>query len=152
MLSSTTQGNKIMPFAVEAAWVTRRWESLSKFLRQYGGDPSQDFNIAVAGLFESVRKQAPPQEVAAALQSMREKVASALNTSSTASLQAAHDLMLKCHAVADLELILEARTGDEEAHKEVISLLEGRLDIIGAYFNDKQYLLGLRRAAMELLR
>ena len=58
MLSSTTQDNKIMPFAVEAAWVTRRWESLSKFLKRYGANATQDFNISVAGLFELVRKQA----------------------------------------------------------------------------------------------
>lgn len=152
MLSSTSQDNKIMPFAVEAAWVTRRWESLSKFLQRYGGNSTQDFNISVAGLFEAVRKQAGPQEITIAFNNMRERVASALNTSSTASLQAAHELMLKCHALTDLELIINANTGDEDNHKQVIALLEGRLDVIGAYFNDKQYLLGIRRAAMELLR
>lgn len=141
-----------MPFAVEAAWVTGRWESLSKFLHKYTASPTQDFNISVASLFEAVRKQSAPQEVASILRGIREKIASALNSSNTMSLQAAHDMMLKCHTLTDLELITQADTSNEEDHRQIITLLEGRLTVIGAYFNDKQYLLGVRRAAMELLR
>jgi len=34
----------------------------------------------------------------------------------------------------------------------ILENLDRRLDIIGAYTSDKQYLLGLRRAAMSLSR
>lgn len=75
-----------------------------------------------------------------------------MNHSATASLQAAHDIMLKCHVLTDLEIITSANPRDEEDRKATMALLDGRVEVIGAYFNDKQYLLGIRRAAMELTR
>ncbi|KJZ74837.1 hypothetical protein HIM_05746 [Hirsutella minnesotensis 3608] len=144
--------NKIMPFAVEAAWVTGRWESLNTFTNRFQGDVVQDFNVAVAALFDSLHRKCEPQVFSRTIRSIREKIASEMTASATASLQSAHDLLLKCHVLTDLELIVHSRNDDEEERKRTMGLLSGRLEVIGAYFSDKQYLLGIRRAAMELTR
>lgn len=141
-----------MPFAVEAAWVTGRWESLAKFKGRFHGSIVQDFNISMAALFESLHKHWPSECFTGTVQSMREKIASMMTTSATSSLQAAHELLLKCHVLTDLEIIVGSKSGEEDERRSTMTLLDGRLEVIGAYFSDKQYLLGIRRAAMELTR
>jgi serine/threonine-protein kinase ATR len=138
-----------MPFAIEAAWVTGRWESLDKFIHRFQGNVLQDFNMSLGVLFESLYKKQPFTETA---KMMKENIALSMTSSTTASLQAAHDIMLKCHVLTDLEIILGTNPESEEERMKTISLLEGRCEVIGAYFNDRQYVLGIQRAAMQLLR
>lgn len=152
MHTDAARDNKIMPFAVEAAWVTGRWGSLSKFTKRFHGSVTQDFNVSLATIFDSLHKGHGHDELSETLQGMREKISSSMNNSATASLQACHDLLLKCHVLTDLEIIIGAKTSNEETRKKTMALLDRRLEIIGAYSQDKQYLLGVRRAAMELTR
>lgn len=146
---SLSNDNRIMPFAIEAAWVTGRWESLDKFIHRFQGNVLQDFNMSLGVLFESLYKKQPFTETA---KMMKENIALSMTSSTTASLQAAHDIMLKCHVLTDLEIILGTNPESEEERMKTISLLEGRCEVIGAYFNDRQYVLGIQRAAMQLLR
>lgn len=146
---SLSNDNRIMPFAIEAAWVTGRWESLDRFIHRFQGNVLQDFNMSVGALFESLYSKRPFAETA---RMMKENIALSMTPSTTASLQAAHDIMLKCHVLTDLEIILGTTPESEEERMKTISLLEGRCEVIGAYFNDRQYVLGIQRAAMQLLR
>lgn len=149
-----TSENRIVPFAVEAAWATSRWDTLSKWASRFHGDPLEDFNVSIAQLFEQLRRdQSPGEAFAQTMQSMREKIAAAMTYSATSSLQACHDLMLRCHVLTDLEIIAETKQREGPApHQDVLAKLSRRLEVLGAYVNDKQYLLGIRRAAMELSR
>lgn len=140
-----------MPFAVEAAWVTGRWEMLAKFTDRFQGSTTQDFNMGLASLLRMLHNKANNDAISANIQQMRDKIATSMTTSSTGSLQAAHDIMLKCHVLTDLEVLINMDSGEAQ-HKKTLALLEGRSEIIGAYYADKQYILGIRRAAMELLR
>lgn len=141
-----------MPFAVEAAWVTGRWERLAKFTSRFHRDVVSDFNMSLAALFDSMYKKCSPESFARTVESIREKIASEMTASATSSLQAAHELLLKCHVLTDLEIIVDSERGKEEDRRRTMSLLGGRFEVIGAYYSDKQYLLGIRRAAMELTR
>lgn len=142
-----------MPFAVEAAWVTGRWESLTKFTNQYDGVKTQDFNISLAQIFRTLHLQNGDRQLKAQIQDLRDEIATSMTTSATASLQAAHEILLKSHVLTDLEMIIQVdQNMDENERKATLSCLDNRLDIIGAYSADKQYLLGIRRAAMELRR
>lgn len=152
MRTNISNVNKIMPFAVEAAWVTSRWESLGKFTNRFNGSMMQDFNISIGTLFESLRSQWDPDQFTQSVAEIRENIAATMNASATASLQAAHEQLLKCHVLTDLEFIVGSNPKDDVEHRKTMEVLDGRLNVIGAYFNDKQYLLGIRRAAMELTR
>ncbi|KAG7128394.1 Protein kinase rad3 like protein [Verticillium longisporum] len=81
---------------------------------------------------------------------MRKKIASGLTYTATSSLQASHELMLRCHILTDIELITREREVDGPQHQATLKLLERRLEVLGAYVYDKQYLLSIRRAAMQL--
>jgi serine/threonine-protein kinase ATR len=141
--------NRILPFAVEAAWATRRWEALQKFSRQFHGNIMEDFNISIAAVFESLHKTQGAEITTGIIRNIREKIASSMTFSATSSLEACHDLLLKCHVLTDLEIISDV---NEDSPQDTLSLLDRRLEVLGAYVNDKQYLLGIRRAAMELMR
>ncbi|KAK7408849.1 serine/threonine-protein kinase M1 [Neonectria punicea] len=152
MHTDPSTDNKIIPFAVEAAWVTGRWPSLAKFTKRFHGDAIQDFNVSLATIFNNLHENRGSPEFLETIRNMREKISSSMNTSATASFQACHDHLLKCHVLTDLQIILEAKAGNEVAHRKTMTLLDRRLEVVGAYVNDKQYLLGIRRAAMELAR
>ena len=144
--------NKILPFAVEAAWVTGRWETLSKFTGRFQEDLTQDFNMSVASLFDSLYRHYGTESFDKAMQGMQDKIASSMTASATASLNAAHEILLKCHVLTDLEVIVNTKPGNDDERRRTLGLLDGRLELIGGRFGDKQYLLGIRRAAMELSR
>lgn len=149
--TNSSNANKIMPFAVEAAWVTNRWESLSKFVRRFEGSPMQEFNISVATLFESLRDGGTKESFYNTLDEIRDSIATTMSPSTTVSLQSAHDQILKCHVLSDVELIVKKKTENPADREKVMEMLQGRLAVMGAYFNDKQYLLGIRRALMGLM-
>ncbi|KAK1839602.1 protein kinase rad3 [Colletotrichum chrysophilum] len=153
MHTEPSMENKIVPYAVEAAWATRRWDTLSKYTSRFHGSTLEDFNVSVGQIFNTLKQEgAEGVAISQMLQSMREKIASAMTYSATSSLQACHDLRLRCHVLTDLEIIVGMQEGNDDARQDVLTMLNRRLEVLGAYVNDKQYLLGIRRAAMELSR
>ncbi|KAF3768709.1 hypothetical protein M406DRAFT_98727 [Cryphonectria parasitica EP155] len=152
MATDVSTINKIAPFAVEAAWATSRWETLQKYLDSYNaGNPLEEFNLGVGSALLAL-KDGQTNIFADHIQKLKDQAASSMSLSATASLQAAHEAMLKCHVLADLDIIAgdhKKETGDQQ---KTMTLLSRRLEVLGAYVNDKQYVLGIRRAAMELMR
>jgi serine/threonine-protein kinase ATR len=148
-MNTSLTANRIAHFAVEASWATGRWETLRKYLTLYNGEPTEQFSLGVAQALLQL-KNGDKHGFQEYIQMMRDKVASELSHSSTASFRACHEARLKCHVLTDLEII--AGHDNKEANQQTLVSLERRLDILGAYVTDKQYLLGIRRAAMELTR
>jgi serine/threonine-protein kinase ATR len=144
--------NRIVPFAVEAAWATGRWDTMQKFRERFDGSVFEDFDVSLACLFENVRRGCLPAAFDDIIRSMREKISASMTFSATTSLSACHDLRLRCHAIADLEILAGVLVPEGEVHDRAVGLLERRLEVLGAFVNDKQYLLGIRRAAMQLMR
>lgn len=108
--------------------------------------------MSLAAVFASLHSNGDGTQLERIMQDMTDKIAAAMTTSATASLQAAHELLLKSHILADLQVIIGMKSKSDSEQKKTLALLDTRLDVIGAYFDDKQYILGIRRAAMELMR
>ncbi|KAL2158380.1 hypothetical protein VTH06DRAFT_4428 [Thermothelomyces fergusii] len=152
MAANTNTVNRIAPFAVEASWATCRWQTLEKYLRLYNaGDVSEVFNLGVGQALLCL-KDGNVEKFREHVQMLRDKVSGSLTYSTTSSLRASHDAMLKCHVLSDLELIASDKLTGDGDRQSVLLALERRLEVLGAYVSDKQYLLGIRRAAMELMR
>ncbi|AEO65689.1 uncharacterized protein THITE_119498 [Thermothielavioides terrestris NRRL 8126] len=144
--------NRIAPFAVEASWATGRWQTLEKYLRLYNaGDVSEVFNLGVGQALLCL-KDGNVEKFKEHIQMLRDKVAGSMTYSATSSLRACHDAMLKCHVLSDLEMIANENLKGDGDQQGVLAALDRRLEVLGAYVSDKQYLLGIRRAAMELMR
>lgn len=137
---------------MEAAWATGRWETLKKYLGSYKvGNHLDEFNLGVGSALLAL-KDGQIESFIKQLQELKEKTASSMSLSATASLQAAHDAMLHCHVLADLEIIAGDHKKAVSNQQEVMTSLDRRLEVLGAYVSDKQFVLGIRRAAMELMR
>lgn len=137
---------KLLPYAAEASWVTGKWDILSKYLKKTTFDVGGDFNIAVGHLLDALRR-GDTAAVTSTIAGLRESVAHRLSGPTTDSIHACHEAMLRLHVITDIEMI----AGTDE-RVEVLQSLSRRLEVIGAHPNDKQYLLGIRRAAMQLAR
>ncbi|KXX76695.1 Protein kinase rad3 [Madurella mycetomatis] len=144
--------NRIAPFAVEASWATGRWQTLEKYLGMYnGGDVSEVFDLGIGQALLYLR-DGNMEKFKEHVQMMRDKVAGSMTYAATSSLRACHDAMLRCHVLSDLEMIANEKLKGDGDQQAVLRTLDRRLEVLGAYVSDKQYLLGVRRAAMELMR
>jgi serine/threonine-protein kinase ATR len=142
-----------LPFATEAAWSAGKWTQLERILvsSKTAKTAFLDFNVGVARALLALRGK-DIGEFKDIIAMLRESLARSLSPSSTTSLQACHDTLVKLHALYEIETISGLSpqgTGDRTV---ILENLNRRLDIIGAYTSDKQYLLGLRRATMSLSR
>ncbi|KAJ2903302.1 uncharacterized protein MKZ38_010119 [Zalerion maritima] len=140
----------LAPFALEAFWATGRWASLDEFLGTIEqSQVFEDFNCGVAEILRRLRT-ANPDAFAEGIQLMRDRLAGAMTFSVASSLRSAHDFMLKCHVLTELEMIGGSKWTSDIERSNLMTALERRLEVLGAYVGDKQYLLGVRRAAMDI--
>ncbi|KAL4902881.1 hypothetical protein BDW74DRAFT_169409 [Aspergillus multicolor] len=143
ILKTTESIPKFLPFAVEASWMTGKWEKMHGYLELCAQKTTADFNIGI-GLALDAFRRGNSQQFGEIVNGLRLSVARSLTTNSAASLQSCHDSMLKLHALTEIESVVL------HPHSDLPDALDRRLDVLGGYLSDKQYLLGLRRAAMEL--
>jgi serine/threonine-protein kinase ATR len=142
--------SRLLPFAVEASWITSRWDKLQGYLELCADNGTGEFNVGIGSALNALREKGTTAFVET-INELRLGVAKSLTANSVASLQSCHDDMLRLHALADVEAIVHAGPDESHSPKEfLLRTMNRRLDVLGGYLADKQYLLGLRRAAMEL--
>jgi serine/threonine-protein kinase ATR len=148
MHTATKTVSKLLPFATEASWATGRWKVLEKYINLATRSTGEDFNISIGRALLALH-QKDSSQFTKSINSLREQIACSLSTATTPSLGACHDVMLKFHVLTELEMIA-GTDGSIVRRENVLESLNRRLEVVGAYLNDKQYLLGIRRAAMQL--
>lgn len=158
METATPNISRLLPFATEASWATGRWDVLEKYASMAPKESGEDFNIRIGQALLALHKgKGETTQFKPIISSIRENIACSLSEPMTASLAACHDTMLKLHVLTELEMIAGTNGLGTVDHTNVdrtkiIESLDRRIEVIGAYLNDKQYLLGIRRAAMNLSR
>jgi serine/threonine-protein kinase ATR len=135
----------VLPYAMESAWVSGRWDKLATYVHE-SKTQSGNFDVGIARLLMSAR-DGEYDSFHKVLDEVYQNTAGSLSANSIGSLQTSHDTMLKLHVLTDLRRISEASSEDKI---DVMGSLQSRLNILGSYVGDKQYLLGVRRAAMQL--
>jgi serine/threonine-protein kinase ATR len=135
----------VIPFAVEASWVMSRWEKLASYVHQ-AADRTNDFAVGVGKCLDALRNN-HRTTFDSLIKGLYQTTATSLTPTSVASFQACHDVSLKLHILTELQDI-STTTGDNRA--DVVSALDQRLNVLGSYVSDKHYLLGFRRAVIEL--
>jgi serine/threonine-protein kinase ATR len=140
---------RLLPFAVEASIMTAKWSQLSDYLQLCSKENVTDFTIGIGSALNALRlgKKAEFNEI---IHNLRHTTVKAMTFNSTTSLQSCHDSLLHLHALTEVEAIVNASPQTRANPAGNLDALSRRLDILGVYITEKQYLLGLRRAAMEL--
>jgi serine/threonine-protein kinase ATR len=140
--------SKLLPFATEASWATGRWDTLQKYISQAPPEIGGDFNVSIGRTLLAIHRK-NFEDFSSTIGILREQIACSLSLSTTSSLNVCRESMLKLHVLTELEMIADP---NDRNRKDILLSLDRRLEAIGAYLNDKQYLLGIRRAAMQLTR
>ncbi|KAF1815143.1 hypothetical protein P152DRAFT_391724 [Eremomyces bilateralis CBS 781.70] len=139
----------ILPLAAEAAWVTSNWEKLEHFLSTVPTDGHWDFNVGIGKSLLALGKS-DAQGFQNTVTGLRENLSRRLTSSNTVSLQSCHDILLKLHCLYELQSISGSLSGSLDDQRPLLRRLDSRLEILGSYTSEKQYLLGIRRAAMQV--
>ncbi|MCJ1313521.1 serine/threonine-protein kinase M1 [Agyrium rufum] len=138
----------VIPFAVEASWATGKWENLKNYLSMSNAEISGDFNIRIGKAFAAFRG-GDITEFSRSVEILRLDVARSLTFGNTSALHACHDPMLKLHVITEIEAIIGVDKEKDFSRSDLLTNLDKRLDVLGAFSSDKQYLLGIRRAAIQ---
>lgn len=150
MYDSEQTNFKLLPFISESSWATGRWDIMEKYINMTPQSAAEDFNVSIARTLLALHKKKPYQ-FRSNIQKIREQISRSLSMATTSSLSACHDTMLKLHVLTELEII----AGIDNESPDLVGILgtlSDRIEVLGAYLNDKQYVLGIRRAAMHLSR
>lgn len=140
----------VLPFATEAAWRAERLGDVEKLLSTELGNRSEDFNVGVGKALLSMRID-EHEEFRNTVNQLRRSIMSSFSPSTTASMANAHGHLVRLHALYELESI-HSLTFNHDAIQKTLKSLDGRLEILGSFTDDKQYILGIRRAAMFNVR
>jgi len=139
-----------LPFAAEAAWSAGKWTQLERILGASSDKiigTTTDFNICVGKALLALYNE-DESDFKSLIDTIRGNLSKRLSPSNTNTLQACHDTLVKLHALYEIEAISGVVTPHPPEREKVLENLDLRLDIIGAYTSDKQYILGVRRATM----
>jgi serine/threonine-protein kinase ATR len=149
-LRSTSPGFlRLVPFAIEASWITGRWDKLEGYVNILKTSGPGNFNTRMGSALVSLY-HGDSKDVPTALAGLRLELGQGLTFSSTSSLQSCHDTLLRLHVLEDIEALLQTTSDDPNDHRTLFSGLGRRLQVLGGYVSDKQYVIGLRRAVMQL--
>lgn len=129
--------------------MTGKWDKLKGYLSMSTEASNGDFNVGIGRALLALSEENNSQ-FSAILNQLRRNTARGLSTTNTTSLQGCHDSLVKFHALAEMEMIGGAGDMDKNMKSSLVSSMDQRLDVLGPFVSDKQYLLGLRRAAMQL--
>ena len=138
-----------LPFAVEASWVTGKWEKLRTYLSSTSDSAEADFNVGLGRALLALSED-KPEKFSRLLDRLRQDTARGLSVTNTTSLQGCHEFLLRFHVLTEIEMISGIRGRLNGDKSSLVASLGQRLDVLGPFHSDKQYLLGLRRATMQL--
>ncbi len=141
---------KLLPFVAEAAWATGKWGVLERYVGKSSDSLVGDFNVNIGRALLALYKK-DFATFTTVINGVREHIARGLSRATTASLQACHDELLKLHVLSEIESI-SGVSAPEISRDAVLETLDHRLPVLGTFLQDKQYLLSLRRATMQLSR
>jgi serine/threonine-protein kinase ATR len=140
----------VLPFAAEASWRTGRLEDFERLLENEEPLRSHDFNVGIGRALLALKKNGTGT-VSEILTELRHSVMTSLSPSTAASLANARSHLVRLHAIHEIDLLSKARTEFKD-DEQLAKTLNERLDILGSLTEDKQYILGIRRAALKLTR
>lgn len=142
------QESRILSVASEAAWNTERWDDIIPLLKDVHGGFSHAFNVGIGVALAAARSEDSAM-LSRTLKDLRLTVAKSCSLQATSSLQACHEQLLKLHALYEIEVFSDMNVSKSQAPGTLSILMDRRLDVLGSCAGDKQYLLGIRRAAMQ---
>jgi serine/threonine-protein kinase ATR len=143
--------HKILAISAEASWITGRWQWLQDRLPVQPDFGSPEFDVGLGRALLALHNKDESAFITT-VESLRRTLIGTTSPSTTASIQACHAVMLKLHVLYEVETISGLVEGFHMEKPSMLDTLDRRLEVVGAQLSEKQYILGIRRAAMEKSR
>lgn len=135
-----------LSMAAEACFMTENMPTLQKYLMNVPAELDRDFNIATGKILLNAAEK-PHDDILAQIRAMQRAITARLSVGATDSLQKCHDELRQLHVLYEIEDLLKP---DSVQTPELVQNLNRRLAAVGSYTQNKQYILGVRRAVMSL--
>ena len=129
--------------------MTGRWDELRSTLEGLSVGTAGHFDVVIGCALLALH-DGNEDKFRANLDALRREAVRNLSSTSILSLQASHDIRLRFHALSEIEAISGMQDMKATNHKKLITVLNHKLEVLGAYSSEKQYVLGLRRAVIAL--
>ena len=139
----------VLPFVAEASWMSGRWDRLEQLTNSQSSRKSSNFDVGIGQAVVALLRK-DDSGLATTTNVLRTRLTRSLTRAHIDSLQACHEILLRFQILTELEEIAGLPLDQQHNSKTSVGTLEQRLSVIGAFTSEKQYLLGLRRAAMQL--
>ena len=130
--------------------MTAKYDKLGDYVKSLVGTAT-NFNVGIGQTLLSLADK-DYDLFASRINDLRKATAQSLTTTNTTTLQECHELMLQMHVLGELEAVGNACLNENVDRLVILRSFNQRLDIVGPFLSHKQYILGLRRAAMQLSR
>lgn len=131
--------------------MTGNWSLLRKELLKAPASVLEDFEVCISRALIALADN-EQNDFHDTVRILRRDITKSLTPSSTASLQACHSPLLKLHILYELEASSGLCKFAERNRVNIMDILNKRLEVLGAYLAEKQYILSIRRAVMQLSR
>ena len=131
--------------------MTGRWADLEELVSGNLTINSSNYNVGIGSALLSLYHE-DAERFSSTITTLRQDVARSMSQATVASIQSSHDAMIQFQVLSELEEIAALDSAIAADRDGLIRNLHQRLGIIGALTSDKQYLLGIRRAAMQASR
>jgi serine/threonine-protein kinase ATR len=148
MSRSSESHTRLLPSAVEASWVTGNWDTLDKYLSSSNERTDSTYDIRMGYVLSELRRH-NMDAFLKRLDSAREGVTSMMTESVTGNIRQCHHFLVQLHALSEVQSISETLHRDIDL-AGLTQTFESRLNLMGTYSTDKQYILAVRRAALQL--
>ena len=146
---------ELLAHAVEASWVTSRWQDLEKYLKmaQYSQPKSRgtEFDLCVGEIMSRLH-QGDWDRAERTIVSTRETIVKGFSVTESSSIKSSRDQLRSLHVLYEIETLSGLPLSRNTDRKAVREKLDRRLPVLGTFTSDKQALLRLRRKAMGLSR
>ncbi|USW55643.1 Putative phosphatidylinositol 3-/4-kinase, catalytic domain, FATC domain, UME [Septoria linicola] len=136
----------LLPLAAEACWMTEDFNGLKRKLLIRPEELQTDFNLCIGQVLASTSETSKDM-LSDQIRSLRISITEGLSMASTDSLQTCHSELMKLHVLYEIEALSNVEPADAS---RMVRAFDKRLNAVGAYLQDKQYILGTRRAVMQL--
>ncbi|KAK9456764.1 hypothetical protein V1511DRAFT_456314 [Dipodascopsis uninucleata] len=146
------QANKELPkrwvdLGVEASWMLGNWNELESWLQK---STTSTFNVSVGRALHHIRN-GNLIEFYSTLSHARIDAANEIAFASITSAKSGHGLLLRLHALADIETLVLASLKGSVNYTNISIYFEQRMLALGASYQDNRFLLDLRRAVVNLV-
>jgi len=146
-LKSQVIPDKAYIFAVEAAWMSSKWDALASYADKYTTTPQQEvpFDLDIGRAIIAYRNE-KGDTIKSSITNARTTISKSFALSNTVSFRQCRESLFRLHILSEVEMITSSLRGSDVKLDGLNVSLENRLKIIEPSPRERQYLLALRRA------